>query len=210
MDGKLGKKRKRRNYNQPPVKIPQDVLLQDAVVQVVARSGIEGTSTRSIAAEAAHGITDKVIYRYFEGKEDLMRKTFLRETGVCMKEAESRFSVLWEDNLPLAQRLRFLWHSLWTWTTAHSKGCTFIIRYYYCSSFDAQAYAEYRAVWAPLVDRLKELVPGEETEPLFFMALETLASAAYPVCSGRTPDSASASEYGFRRLMGLVNEFIKK
>ncbi len=211
MADKFAKKRKKRSYEQTSVKIPANVLLLDAVVRVVAQKGVEGTSTRAIATEAGHGLTDTVIYRFFSGKEDLMRQAFLRESRSYMKEMDSRFSVLWERNLPREQRMRFLWHSLWGWTTAHKTESTFLVRYYYSACFDDTAKRQYREIWMPLANRIQELVPGKETEQLFFMALETLetlASAAYPVCCGRSPDSASASEYGFRRVMGLVNEFI--
>ena len=210
MAGKSGKKRKRRNYVQEPVKIPADVLLLDAIVRVVAQKGVEGTSTRAIAAEAGNGLTDTVIYRFFSGKEDLMRKAFLRESTAFMKQVESLFSVLWEKNISREQRLRFLWHIIWLWLSQHKAACTFMIRYYYSASFDENTKNSYRKIWQRIADRLHELLPNTDTESLVYMALETTASAIYPVCAGWRPDGAGVSEYGFRRLNGLVNEFLSE
>ena len=68
MAAKSGKKRRRKSYMEEPVKIPADVLLMDAIVRTVAKKGVEGASTRAIAAEAGHGLTDTVIYRFFRAK----------------------------------------------------------------------------------------------------------------------------------------------
>ena len=46
------------------------MLLLDAIIRVVAQKGVEGTSTRAVAAEEEHGLTDTVIHRFFAGKED--------------------------------------------------------------------------------------------------------------------------------------------
>lgn len=66
----------------------------------------------------------------------------------------------------------------------------------------------YREVLQPIANHLHELLPNTDTELPVYMALETTASAIYPVCAGWRPDGAGASEYGFRRLNGLVNEFL--
>lgn len=205
---KTGKKRKRRSYVQEPVKIPADVLLLDATVRVVAKKGVEGTSTRAIAAEAGHGLTDTVIYRFFSGKEDLLLKAFVRESTDFMRQVETLLPVLWETKISREQRLRFLWHTVWTWLSQHKAASTFMIRYYYSASFDENAKNSYQAVWQPIADRLRGLLPDADTESLVYMALETTASSIYPVCAEWRPDGAGASEYGFRRLNGLVNEFL--
>lgn len=208
MAAKSGKKRRRKSYMEEPVKIPADVLLMDAIVRTVAKKGVEGASTRAIAAEAGHGLTDTVIYRFFSSKEELMRKAFVRESTAFMQQVESLLPVLWEKNISREQRLRFLWHTVWTWLSQHKEACAFMIRYYYSASFDETAKNSYQTVWQPIADRLHELLPDTDTETLVYMALEATASAIYPVCVGWRPDGAGASEYGFRRLNGLVNEFL--
>ncbi len=205
---KSSKKRKKKSAVQRPVKTRPDELLLAAVVRVVAKRGVEGASTRAIAAEAGGGITDTVIYRYFAGKDELLHQAFLRESNAFMAEVGRLFSVLWETNLSREHRLRFLWHTIWTWLTHHPAESAFMIRYYYSASFTPAAMADYHKIWQPLADRLSELLPGKDTEALVFMALETTAAANYPVCTGWREDGAAASEYGFRRLMGLVNEFL--
>ncbi len=204
------KKHTKKSTEQKPAKTPPDILLLDAVVRVVANKGVEGTSTRAVAAEAGGGITDTVIYRFFSGKEELMRQAFLRESKAFMNEVSGIFPVLWEKNISLEQRLRFLWHTVWTHLTHHKAACTFMIRYYYSASFDEGAMNGYTEIWQPLAGKLSDLVPGADTDTLVFMSLEIIAASVYPVCSGRKPDSASASEYGFRRLIGLVNEFLPR
>ena len=208
MAGKSAKKRRRRNYEQAPVKIPADVLLMEAIVRAVAKKGVEGASTRAIAAEAGHGLTDTVIYRFFSSKEELMRKAFVRESTAFMQQVELVLPGLWENKISREQRLRFLWHTVWTWLSQHKEACAFMIRYYYSASFDENAKTSYLSVWQPIADRLHELLPDTDAETLVYMALEATASAIYPVCVGWRPDGAGASEYGFRRLNGLVNEFL--
>ncbi len=203
-----GRRRTRKSYLPAPVKIPADVQLMDAVVRVVAQKGVEGTSTRAVAAEAGHGITDTVIYRFFSSKEDLMRKAFARESAAFMQQVAQVLPGLWEKNISCEQRLRFLWHTVWGWLTQHRESCTFMIRYYYSASFDEQAKDSYRETWQPIADRLRELMPDVDTESLVYMALETTASAVYPICANWRTDGAGASEYGFRRFNGLIHEFL--
>ncbi len=184
--------------------------MMNAIVRVVAKKGVEGTSTRAIAAEAGHGLTDTVIYRFFSSKEDLMRKAFLRESTAFMQQVEALLPVLWEKKISREQRLRFLWHTVWTWLGQHKAASTFMIRYYYSASFDENAKNGYQTVWQPIADHLHELLPEKDTESLVYMALETTASAIYPVCADWRPDGAGASEYGFRRLNGLIREFLSE
>lgn len=209
MASKSTQKYTRRRIKPNSEKIPSNILLLDAIVRVVAKQGIENTSTRAVAAEAGNGITDTVIYRFFSGKENLLLRAFCRESVTFMQEVDSLFSVLWEKKLPGEQRMRFLWHTVWTWQTNHKAACTFMTRYYYSAYFDKRAEAKYREIWLPLAERLHDLLPNTDTEALTFMTLEATAAACYPVCCGRQPDCASASEYGFRRVMGLVNGFIE-
>lgn len=149
-----------------------------------------------------------MIYRFFSSKEDLILKAFVRESTAFMQQVESLLPVLWEKKISREQRLRFLWHTIWTWLSQHKEACTFMIRYYYSASFDENAKNSYQTVWQPIADRLHELLPDTDAESLVYMALEITASAIYPVCAGWRPDGAGASEYGFRRLNGLVNDFL--
>ncbi len=210
MVAKTDKKRTRKSYVDEPVRIHADVLLWDAIVRVVAKKGVEGASTRAIAAEAGHGLTDTVIYRFFVSKEELFLTAFVRESRAFMKQVELLLSVLWEKNISCEHRLRFIWHTVWTWLSQHKEACAFMIRYYYSAFFDETAKNSYQAIWQPIAERLRELLPDTDTETLVYIALEATASSVYPVCAGWRPDGAEASEYGFRRLMGLVNEFMSE
>ncbi len=205
-----GRTYRHRNGGQSLTKTPTDVLLLDAIVRTVAQKGVEGASTRAIAAEAGNGMTDTVIYRHFSGKEELLHKAFLRESEAFMRQVEVLFPVLWERNISREQRLRYLWHSVWGWLSRHKDAAAFMIRYYYSASFDEIAKRGYCETWQPIADRLRALAPDVDAESLVYMALEATASAIYPVCVGWRPDGAGASEYGFRRFNGLVNEFLPK
>ena len=198
---------KRRKQVLPKAERPdQRLLLLDAAVSVIAKSGIEGASVRAIAAEASPTITDAVIYRHFSGKDELLLQAFLRVDAMLYEQIEKMCDVLWEKELPTENRLRFLWHSVWTWVTEHRTEVCFAVRYYYSASYDAHAEEENRKIWRTLAEKLKELFPCVDADCLVGTAIEQTLTALYPICSGRTPDSASFSEFAFRKVYGALKE----
>src|SRR5689334_7440337 len=61
------------------------VEIRDAAMRVFARKGISSTTMQDIASEA--GISAGAIYRYFDGKDALVRAVF----DECREENQARF-----------------------------------------------------------------------------------------------------------------------
>lgn len=205
----MEKSKRRRNYTQRHTEgVDQQTLLMDAAVKVVAAEGLENASTRAIASAVSPAMSDAVIYRYFGGKDELLLKAFLRSMGRLYDEVRRRSGVLMEFSLPFEYRLRFFWHSLWTWITAHGDEGCLMVRFLVSSGFNARAVEEYRAIWRPLADKIQGFYPDIDTSALMSFFVETLLVSSYPVCSGLKEDCASASEFGFRRVLGALKELV--
>ena len=81
--------------------------LMDGAIKAVSIYGLEGLTTRSIEQQCK--LKDSYIYRYFEDKEDLLKKAFLREDRSFINTIETNFSVMNNDNIDFKERCYSLW-----------------------------------------------------------------------------------------------------
>lgn len=205
----MNKSKRRRNYTQRRTEgADQQTLLIDAAVKVVASDGLENASTRAIASAVSPAMSDAVIYRYFGSKDELLLRAFLRSMQHLYDEIRRRSGVLMEFSVPFEYRLRFFWHSLWAWITAHGDEGCFIVRFLCSSGFNARAVEENRVIWKPLTDKIKGFYPDIDTAVLMGFFVETLLVSSYPVCTGKKEDSAAVSEFGYRRVLGTLKELV--
>lgn len=189
---------------------PREALM-DAVVRLTARGGIESVSVRTIIAEAEGVGTDTYLYRLFGSKEKLLSDTFLREDKKLAMETERRSAVLWEENLPLESRLRYLWNGVWRFLTeSHTEECLFLTRYYYCALFEKNTLRDHRAVWTPLAEKWQLFFPRADTARLAENFYSAMLTAAFQVCQERAPNDGTTAENGFRTLTGIFAFWARK
>lgn len=184
-------------------------VLMDAVVHLTATSGIENLSTRTIA-DMAEGISgDVYIYTIFGSKENLLYETFLREDARYARVFEQSVAVLWEKGMAFENRLRNLWHTLWSWlAVANPETCLFLTRYSCSCYFDDIVTENHHNIWKPIYEKLRELLPTTDTVRLTETIESLLLNAAFGAIRDRAPISGIASENGYRMLEGLLGNHL--
>jgi AcrR family transcriptional regulator len=105
----------------------------DATVQVVAREGLEKLTTRSIASEC--DLHDTYIYRYFLSKEDLLKRTFLREDKLLNDIILERMKNTDLSEMHFREKLELIWFDTWKLFVENPDRCKFYVRYYYSLFF---------------------------------------------------------------------------
>ena len=109
-------------------------LLMKSTEQVVARDGLERTTTKSIASGV--GVNEVYIYRNFQDKDDLIRQAFLVEDCAFINEMINRTSVLKTEGVTREMSFRRYWDICWNYLMRRPENCLFYVRFYYSAAFD--------------------------------------------------------------------------
>lgn len=131
--------------------------LMDGAIKAVSIYGLEGLTTRSIEQQCK--LKDSYIYRYFEDKEDLLKKAFLREDRSFINTIETNFSVMNNDNIDFKERCYSLWKPCWQYLVSRPDVCKFYVRYYYSTYFAQQALSEHTDICKMLVEKFADAFP---------------------------------------------------
>lgn len=94
------------------MKQPDEIrqALIDGTVRVVARNGLDKATTKALTTEA--GVNEVNIYRMFNGKDDLLKKTFSALDNELVSEILSRLPIMDVTAMPIEDRCRALFFSV--------------------------------------------------------------------------------------------------
>ena len=109
----------------------------DSAVRVVARDGMEKTTTKAIASEA--NLNEAYIYKCFSGKDDLLSAALHMEDVGFAELLQKTLPVMHMPGLSWKERAYILWKRSWDFILNEPADCIFYIRYYYSASCRAHA-----------------------------------------------------------------------
>ena len=112
-------------------------LFIDCAVRIVARYGLDKTTTRLIADEA--GMNEMYLYRCFKNKENLLSCAFYLEDTRFLEVIQKVMPTMQLASLSCEERCFLLWKACWEFVLEKPDDCRFYIRYYY--SANCKAYA---------------------------------------------------------------------
>lgn len=101
----------------------------EGTVRVVARDGLDKTTTKAIATEA--GLSEAYIYRCFESKEALLCAAFHMEDVAFAYFLKQNLVGIHIQNTPWKDRAFQLWSASWRFILGRRDDCLFYLRYYY-------------------------------------------------------------------------------
>ncbi|MBR5615983.1 MAG: helix-turn-helix transcriptional regulator, partial [Clostridia bacterium] len=76
--------------------------LREATVYVVAHDGLDKATTKALASRA--GVNEGYIYRVFDGKEDLLAKTFTMLDGELAGAVSQNLPVMHDESMDIEMR----------------------------------------------------------------------------------------------------------
>lgn len=175
----------------------------ESAVRVVARDGLDKTTTKAIAAEA--GLNEAYIYRCFEGKEDMLRTAFHIEDLNFVYFLKQNLSIMYNKNNPWKDRAFQLWSVSWRFILENTDDCLFYLRYYYSANCRQYAYEEHLTCFKELIAATKKAFkPETNVDMLIHQVFDTMLSFAARVLSGEMPDDDVTAQWTFEQIYSFV------
>ena len=179
----------------------------EGAIKAVSEYGLEGLTTRSIEQQCK--LKDSYIYRYFEDKEDLLRKAFIKEDKTLIGVIEHYFPVMQDKKTEYRERCYSLWKPCWQYLVSSPDVCRFYVRYYFSTFFKQQVFNEHLEVCANLIDKLKNTFPENvNVEMLLHHILETMLTYGMKVALGEMEDTKENSVMAFNFCYSVICAYI--
>ena len=181
--------------------------LMEGAIKAVAEYGLEGLTTRSIEKQCK--LKDSYIYRYFEDKEDLLKKAFIKEDKTLIGVIEHYFPIMQDDTLDFRERCFSLWKPCWQYLVSRPDVCRFYVRYYFSTYFKRQAFNEHLNICENLVDKVRDSFAKEvNVEMLLHHILETMLTYSMKVALGEMSNTDEVSEMAFNFCYSVICAYI--
>lgn len=175
----------------------------ESAVRVVAREGLENTTTKVIAREV--GFNEAYIYKCFSGKDDLLSQALLME--------DVNFAHLLLDTLPVMrmpgftwkERAYLLWKRSWDFILEEPDDCIFYIRYYYSASCRAHAYERHRKSYHAVIERVRpSFLDGTYMDLLVHQIFVTMLFFAHRVMNHELENNEKTTQWVFEQIYSFV------
>lgn len=175
----------------------------DSAVRVVARDGMEKTTTKAIASEAK--LNEAYIYKCFSGKDDLLSAALHMEDVNFANLLQKTLPVMHMPGLSWKERAYILWKRSWDFILNEPADCIFYIRYYYSASCRAHAYETHLACFKPLIEKAsKSFKPGTYMDTLIHQVFSTMLFFASRVMNGEMENSEETITWVFEQIYSFV------
>lgn len=180
----------------------------DSAVRVVARDGIEKTTTKAVAAEAK--LNEAYIYKCFSGKDELLSAALQMEDVRFAELLQKTLPVMHMPGLSWKERAYILWKKSWDFILKVPADCIFYIRYYYSASCRAHAYEMHLACFRPLIEKAsRSFKPGTNMDMLIHQIFSTMLFFASRVLSGELENSEETTRWAFEQIYSFVIPNVK-
>lgn len=177
--------------------------LMDSVMQVVAREGLENTTTMKVAKVFQLGEAN--IFRIFGDKNELLKQTFVQADSTLCHAAMMCFPVLRDESFPFEIRMRLFFLRCWKYLMEHPDLCCFYSRYYHSAQCTKNFSDEDAARCCLLLQAVEaQFRNGKNVRLLFNHALDMLLGFAMKTISGELADQETA----FNQMIQLLNDAI--
>ena len=143
----------------------------EGTVRVVARDGLDKTTTKAIATEA--GLSEAYIYRCFESKEALLCAAFHMEDVAFAYFLKQNLVGMHIQNAPWKDRAFQLWSASWRFILGRKDDCLFYLRYYYSANCRTYAYEEHLQCFQELFAAVEQLSNRKPMSTCYFIRFLT-------------------------------------
>ena len=170
----------------------------EGTVRVVARDGLDKTTTKAIATEA--GLSEAYIYRCFESKEALLCAAFHMEDVAFAYFLKQNLVGMHIQNAPWKDRAFQLWSASWRFILGRKDDCLFYLRYYYSANCRTYAYEEHLQCFQELFAAVEQTFkPEANVNMLLHQVFDTMLSFAARVLGGEMPDDDATTQWAFEQ-----------
>lgn len=176
----------------------KQVFLNSAV-HVVARDGLEKTTTKAIARQAK--LNEAYIYKCFSGKEELLTQALQMEDENFAVFLRETLPVMHMETLSWKERAFILWSKSWDFILEERDDCIFYITFYFAAIGVGSVYREHLNSYQPLIDRVTpSFKPGTNMVMLIHQIFCTMLFFASQVMNGDLPYNEETTRYTFEQI----------
>ena len=176
-----------------------------SAIRVVAAQGIQNATTKAVACQAE--LSEVYIYRFFESKDDLFRRTFdeLDKELMCLMLTSFKRVITDESNTDVKTKFRTIFHEFWLFTLSDKDKCSFFIQYYYSYYYSNHSEEERKTIYQPLLDLIapafsKGADPWVELNHMYDFIFPKLLR----VIRKTVPESKKTEEEIFKYVFGMI------
>lgn len=174
-----------------------------SAVRVVARDGLEDTTTKAIAAEAK--LNEAYIYRCFNSKDELLSTAFQEEDENFARLIKRTLPVLKMEESDFRERAYLLWKAAWDFILANQDDCLFYLRYYYSANFRSYAYDSHLDRFRSLAEQFRKMLKTDvSAEMLLHQIFDTMLSFAARILSGEIKNDAATEKWVFEQMYSFL------
>ena len=180
----------------------------DSAIRIVARDGMEKTTTKAIAAEAK--LNEAYIYKCFSGKDELLSAALHMEDENFANLLQKTLPVMHMQGFSWKERAYILWKKSWDFILKEPADCIFYIRYYYSASCRIHAYETHLACFKPLIEKAsKSFKPVTNMDMLIHQIFSTMLFFASRVLGGELENSEETTAWAFEQIYSFVVPNVK-
>ena len=180
----------------------------DSAIRIVARDGMEKTTTKAIAAEAK--LNEAYIYKCFSGKDELLSAALHMEDENFANLLQKTLPVMHMQGFSWKERAYILWKKSWDFILKEPADCIFYIRYYYSASCRIHAYETHLACFKPLIEKAsKSFKPATNIDMLIHQIFSTMLFFASRVLGGELENSEETTAWAFEQIYSFVVPNVK-
>ena len=184
-------------------------ILINSTISVIADEGLDKTTTKTIVNGT--GVNEAYIYRFFDGKEDLLSKTFAFLDEELVRNIMDRIDVIDMKELNYEMRCRLIFDSLWRFLLGNKDKCLAYVRYYYSPYYQKYSVKEHQERYKPLVSKIGKVIKAEaNTWMLLKHALNVLLDFAVRVYEGEVSDCEDTTTHVFLLVYNSLKPYFKE
>lgn len=182
--------------------------LIDGTIQVVAREGLDGATTKQI--RLATSVNEAYIYRCFKDKEDMFAQTFAALDEELFAKTMQNVAVMYRSEMAFVMRCRGYFSALWSFLLSNRDKCLTYVRYFYSPYFIKCSAEEHKKRFLPLIARIKDAFKEEaDVWMILNHIFNVMLDFAVKVHNGQMPGDVSYAEHVFRVIYVSVKQYFK-
>ena len=183
------------------------LALVNSTVKVVANDGLDKTTTKAISTAA--DLNEVYIYRLFEGKEDLLRKSFEILDTELTDAVYSALPVMYNNEQDFVSNCRILFCTVWRFLLGNRDKCVCYMRYFYSPYFQKHSAESHTERVAKVIEGMTPAF-ADGSDVYFFLnhILNVMLGFAIKVFDGDLTNDNKTAEMIFTIVFSSVRPYL--
>ena len=183
------------------------LALVNSTVKVVANDGLDKTTTKAISTVA--DLNEVYIYRLFEGKEDLLRKSFEMLDKELIDAVYSALPVMYNNEQDFVSNCRILFCTVWHFLLGNRDKCVCYMRYFYSPYFQKHSAESHTERVAKVIEGMTPAF-ADGSDVYFFLnhILNVMLGFAIKVFDGDLTNDNQTAEMIFTIVFSSVRPYL--